>query len=427
MLFSGEKNNKLLKKIALILIFTTTFGIGFLFSKKQKTLKNSFNKAAIFQRDIRIAQEPVLAEMPLIAVAKKDNQKNKLPLICSRNDNLTELRNKTPQIAKDFNILSQLPLSGAAIYKTLKNPRNHITSCVGSYDKIKLLGVYYDSSHKIKVSALTGTKTYAHESFHAYKSLNNNDPLYYKLTKNDAVLGGLLNEALAVAYELVTEQEAKNHGINFIYNRNKKRILTGASDGFILKGIFHSAYNSYINKHSSSQYTKRKSNQNNAHYKEIRFPNNDVIYVKGNVFSDTPPSPEPSLVDNSNISGYLNKDIEAGALQAAGRAVVLHLMSGRDKNWSKYYMGQSLKNLRINYDGFNLKETSAESNIYNKYRDNRYIITGKVSKFINLMPREFLHKAADRNIKRALRTIKKEYDLSREKKKLHKIAPKKLS
>jgi hypothetical protein len=135
------------------------------------------------------------------------------PEACAMNANLPEIAQKTPQIARDLALMEKLPLTGQPVFEKLGNPAHGIKSCLFPVpEKSARMSTY--SSKLARIARGSRTTATFHEYFHALQDING-DSSIYRLTQKDAVIGILLQEAAAVAYEIAARHEAENKGLTF--------------------------------------------------------------------------------------------------------------------------------------------------------------------------------------------------------------------
>jgi len=270
-----------------------------------------------------------------------------LPSDCAKNSNISEMNQKLPRIAEEFNSLSKLPLSGAPLYKKISNPDNSITSCKVHFNKnIGILGLY--SNRVIYIEKGIPLNVLAHEAFHSIQNINNKEPK--NISVNDFAFSIVLDEATAMAYELVIEQEMQNNNVSY----NIDNIRKTASNNKAIRKTFKKAYNSYLKEHDS--------------------------------------------VDK--------KTLHAKALEAGGQAVVRYTLKGKNLLWTVNYINLTSYNIRANNDFLLMNSLFKKPKNYNYLRDIHYLKMGEVSALINLTPKEYTGDKASININKTLKTLK---------------------
>lgn len=279
---------------------------------------------------------------------------------CAANSNQPEMELKTPRLARDMEVLSQLPLTGRPVYNVVTDPANGFQSCIFPADPKQ--GSRSTYSQKVaKIASNSDGLTTAHEYFHALQDMNGGNDGFYRLTLRDAVVDNLLQEASAVAYEMAARREASNRGLSFY---RPPAVLETRADGTVTTWYFLKASTDL---------------GNIAAFREAY----DKAWLL-NAAADARTREEKSL-------------------EAGGQAVVRRLMSGEDRIWSSVYLNLAARNANANGAtlSFNSRVYSlidSETSGYPAKRDAAFKKMGAVSANINFIPAEFLGPDAERHI-----------------------------
>lgn len=275
------------------------------------------------------------------------------PDVCVDNTNPIELQKKIPEVAKDFSLMEKLPLTGKPVYDLLMNPVNNIASCIFYVEE----GTPSTSTYKyrrIKVASNAGTTLLFHESFHAAQDINRKGLGTNLLTQKDTSAYLLLQEATAAAYEIAARQEAENHRFSFTNTstnpENKK--LTTVSDDPRVRNAFLHAYN--------EAWKSRPDMESSAR--------------------------------------------AAQALGAGGKAVVRHLLDGKNDAWKSHYSDLVTYNIRNTLHYF---KNDALKYVPERHeqRSQIYAKLGYISPLINFVPEEYLGPNAEASIDLCLKNM----------------------
>lgn len=259
------------------------------------------------------------------------------------NDDLRAIAANTPQLAHDLAVMAQLPLTGQGIYNALKDPANNISSTLFPVARGEgSRSTYFNQIARIARGS--GTSTAFHEYFHAWQDLNESRNTIFSLTMKDAVIGNLLQEASAVAYEIASQREATNHGLSF------------------------TPVNSYVERVPDGTITHT-----------ITSPSRDAANIA--VFNA---AYDRAWAANANASASAR---EEAALEAGGKAVVMRLLSNADNSWSSTYTELAVENINKNAHVFREDGTGRS---YGDKRDDVFSRLGALSRTLNFIPDEFL-------------------------------------
>jgi hypothetical protein len=264
------------------------------------------------------------------------------PEVCVKNTDLAEVSQNAPELSRALFIMGQLPLTGRGPYDMLRDPANHMTSCLYPTPPGGATESSFEGT-RAHIGRGTGTATAFHEYFHAWQTIQEGDDDMYELTLKDALAANLLKEAAAVAYEMAAKREAQN--LKFAFEPASKLVRHDARGTVTTSTLY------------ASQDPDNLKAFNAAY---------DTSWKQGAA------SPTP--------------DREAAALQAGGQAVVRRLMSGADKNWKAAYGALAAGNINRNLDAFREDGTSAG---YADKRRRVFLAEGGVSGSISFLPPEF--------------------------------------
>lgn len=257
-----------------------------------------------------------------------------IPVSCAPTNDPTILQQHLPRVADNLRLLARLSDTGAPVYSSVAaSPQTMI--CVQNREG---QGGSYMTG-KIEVGERHDMLILAHEYFHAHQDLRGANGHQHTriLTARDLGFTELLAEATAAAYEMVVEADAAYQGT--IYERST---FFSASRNTPIRDLFSAVY--------------------------IR---SATAYPQDNARAHT------------------------WALQEAGRAVVLYLMSGEDSDWRESYSTQALFNANKRLFAPNDCQPG-----YSRQRDGILFSQGYVSDEINLTPPVYLGDNADRYIQR---------------------------
>ena len=270
---------------------------------------------------------------------------------------LGDVEQNMPQIFRDLSLMEKLPLTGKCIYDILKDPANGITThLVPVPDGEPLNSHYYPDINNAEIARGAGTLSTFLEYFHAAQDVNDGDVDEPVLTMKDAVVAALLVEASAVAYQLAARQEAENHNVKLF---DTKTIVKVAPGGETV---------TYSTKYTSDNPETR-----------IAFYDAYIAAWKKNAGADA-------------------QSREAKSLEAGGKAVVRHLLDGKDAQWKEAYMQQTILNM-IKMDAAVFLDDGRESKPgYKDRRSDFYTKQGGVLPQINFIPEEYLGADADQYI-----------------------------
>lgn len=267
------------------------------------------------------------------------------------NDDLRAIATHTPQLAHDLAVMAQLPLTGQGIYNALKDPANDISSTLFPVARGEgSRSTYFNQVARIARGS--GTSTAFHEYFHAWQDMNEGRNTIFSLTMKDAVIGNLLQEAAAVAYEIASQREAANRGLSF------------------------TPANSYVERVPGGTITHT-----------ITSPSRDAANIA--VFNA---AYDRAWAANAHASTSAR---EEAALEAGGKAVVLRLLSNADNSWSRTYTELAVQNINKNAHVFREDGTGRG---YGDKRDDVFSRLGAMSRTFNFIPDEFLGTSAQAQI-----------------------------
>lgn len=269
------------------------------------------------------------------------------PDVYADTSNVVDFEKKIPSMAKDFSLMSRLPLTGRPVYDLLKNPDNQIRSAMYYTDDTSASTINYYVDNLVVVSSHASTTVTLHEYFHASQNIDKASLRTYSLTQKDAMISVLLTEAAAIAYELAARQESENHRLQF-----RDTNYRTYSDHEENKSAFRSAYNQAWSQH-------------------------------------------PELDTRTR---------EAKALEAGGKAVVRRLLAGKSATWKETYQSLTVKHISKNLHAFK-NDAAKITPQYTELRNEVYARTGHVSSEINFIPDEYLGPQAAEHIDSTLKTM----------------------
>jgi hypothetical protein len=274
------------------------------------------------------------------------------------NRDLDQINAQAPRLARDLDLMRQLPLTGHDVYGSLKSDNSPIpleTCLFPEPQNPPTAGNYED--RRTRIGRGTGTSVAFHEYFKASQDVNEGRFTMYSLNVRDAAVASMLKEATAVAYEVTARQEAENLGFKF-YEPLPANIVQGYSDASpaqnpATRAVFRAAY-------------------------------------------------DDALKQNAGAGADADTR-EALALQAGGRAVVSHLMAGGDPDWSRAYKAVTLTKIYGDPNGFQAEDD--KYGMYTSMREGVFRAQGVVSDGINLVPEEYLGPKAPQAVQKALDTF----------------------
>ncbi|TAL27776.1 MAG: hypothetical protein EPN97_16415 [Alphaproteobacteria bacterium] len=318
---------------------------------------------AIMIREPRavIPPDPALVVPPGMVNAEGiDKEDPALPQACAANDDLAGISARTPRLARDLDIMRQLPLTGTGVYEMLKDPANNIESCLFPVPPKSGATSTYLNKHA-RIARGMGTSVVFHEYFHAQQSVNEGGKNMYTLTEGDAVVANLLKEASAVAYELAARQEAENVGLKF---------------------------------YEPPPYIEK-------------WQEGDIVHTQTwtKISPASAPATRAAFKEAYNASFEANAGMqddarEAAALQAGGRAVVSHLLAGKNADWNSTYTDLVIGNVKGRYF-----RKSGTGDAYIARRDEVFKSQGGISSGINFVPEEYLGPDAKPAIEKAFKDV----------------------
>lgn len=318
---------------------------------------------AIMIREPRavIPPDPLLVvPASLINAEGIDREDPSLPLVCVSNDNLSDISARAPRLARDLDIMRQLPLTGSGVYEMLKDPANDMESCLFPVPPDSGATSTYKNHHS-RIARGMGTSVVFHEYYHAQQSVTEGGRNMYTLTAGDAVAANLLKEASAVAFELAARQEAENVGLKF-YDP-PVRVETRREGNIIHTRTFYKT-------------SPATEDATRAAFKEAY---------------NTAFEANAGMQDDAR---------EAAALQAGGRAVVSHLLAGKSEAWNQTYQDVVIGN--VNGRPFRKNGTG---DAYIAKRDDVFRSQGAISSQINFIPEKFLGPDAKPAIEQAFKDV----------------------
>ncbi len=205
---------------------------------------------------------------------------------CAKISESEKLLVVVPQMDRDRGLMTRLSATGKPLVDILENPANDLRACAFPMNKKTRIAGYYSYDKKIiHLGVSSDSKTTFHESFHAAQDINKFAGGEHSLTPRDFILGWLLKEATAMAYQFVIEKEADIMRVELTPSD-----LWDTSDDTYNKSLFNNAYNSQI--------------------------------AAGKSFEE--------------------------ALSSAGKSMVRRLLSGADKSWREFYSDQAIFNFEQN-------------------------------------------------------------------------------
>lgn len=258
------------------------------------------------------------------------------------NADLKAVAAHAPQIARDLNTMSQLPLTGYGLYNALMDPSYGIETTLFPVPK----GTGSTSTYlnrQIRVARGAGVNTSMHEYFHAWQDLTNPKYSIYNLEMKDAVIGSLLQEANAVAFELASAREAANHGVPYA---------------------------------AAETYTQRVGTSVITFTETSASTNPDNIKAFNDAY-------DAAWAANEGADASTR---EAKALSAGGKAVVTRLMQGKDERWKNAYVERTITHINNNIGVF---RAQANDPGYAAKRAEVFEGMGRVSDKLNFTPDAF--------------------------------------
>lgn len=258
------------------------------------------------------------------------------------NADLKNVAAQAPQIARDLNTMSQLPLTGYGLYNALIDPSYGIETSLFPVPKGSAATSTY-LNRQVRVARGSGTSTSMHEYFHAWQDLTNSKYSIYNLEMKDAIVGSLLEEANAVAYELASAREASNHGVPYA---------------------------------EAETYTQRVGGNVITIYQISASTNPDNIKAFNDAY-------DAAWAANEGADAATR---EAKALSAGGQAVVTRLMQGKDERWKNAYVERTVEHINNNLDVFRAQSNDPG---YAAKRAAVFEGFGRVSDKMNFTPEAF--------------------------------------
>lgn len=266
---------------------------------------------------------------------------------CAATSDMEDMIKNAPELARNMGLLAKLPLTGKAVYDTIRDPANNVKSCLFGIPKgyMATAATYYNG--RVSVGRQSDSSTSMHEYFHAMQDKTKSGNGLFELTMRDAAVQNLLKEASAVAFELAVQQEAKNKGLKF-YESDEDGI--SASDNAETRQLFADTYNQMM-----------------------------------------------------KVNSTMDDDLRvAKSLETAGKAVVRQLLGKSDPTWAGGYAQSVAENMNRNAHAF--RETGATPGYLDK-RNKSFSVEGKISAHINVIPDEYLGADAERHIAKALERV----------------------
>ena len=275
--------------------------------------------------------------------------------VCAANGNAHDMAQKLPRLARDIEVLSQLPLTGRPVYDMLRDPASGIQSCIfPAYPKLESTSTYSHSMKTARIASNSSGLTSIHEYFHAMQGMNGGNDGFYRLTMRDAVIDTLLQEASAVAYEMAARHEAESRGLSF---HRSPAVREERPDGSVII------------------WTRQKTSTDEANVAAFR-----EAY-------------DSSWKQNASADAETR---EAKALEAGGKAVVRRLLLGRHNRWNVTYTALATEKVSGNSHIFSRNNGTAPD--YAARRDEAFRKMGAVSPKINFIPEEYLGPDAEYHI-----------------------------
>jgi hypothetical protein len=291
------------------------------------------------------APQPAGVRDPL-SVPFVDEPKDKANA-CANTSDMEDMIKNAPQLARDLGLLGKLPLTGKAVYDSIRDPANNIKSCLFGIPKGYMATAATYSGGRVDVGRKADSSTSMHEYFHAMQDKSKSGNGMFELTMRDAAVQNLLKEASAVAFELAVQQEAKNLGLNF-FDAPDDGI--SASDNAETQKLFTDTYNQMM-----------------------------------------------------KVNSTMDDDLRvAKSLETAGKAVVRQLLGKADPTWAGGYAATVANNMNRNAHAF--RETGTTPGYLDK-RNKSFSVEGKISAHINVIPDEYLGPDAEKHIAKALERV----------------------
>lgn len=291
------------------------------------------------------APQPTGVRDPL-SVPFVDEPKDKANA-CANTSDMEDMIKNAPQLARDLGLLGKLPLTGKAVYDSIRDPANNIKSCLFGIPKGYMATAATYSGGRVDVGRKADSSTSMHEYFHAMQDKSKSGNGMFELTMRDAAVQNLLKEASAVAFELAVQQEAKNLGLNF-FDAPDDGI--SASDNAETQKLFTDTYNQMM-----------------------------------------------------KVNSTMDDDLRvAKSLETAGKAVVRQLLGKADPTWAGGYAATVANNMNRNAHAF--RETGTTPGYLDK-RNKSFSVEGKISAHINVIPDEYLGPDAEKHIAKALERV----------------------
>lgn len=318
-------------------------------------MRRTFLKRALTAVFAAVAIAP-----PAIADADIDTT---APAVCVSSDDLKGVEQRAPQVFRDFSLMRKLALTGAPVFQQITDPAGRMEICLFPVPAWESSFNVY-SNGRAEIARGSSSLGAMHEYYHAAQDIQSGgDDLLMRLKTKDAVVGFLLLEAAALAYELALLQEAENNGVELFFKKQVKVINGDGSKTYSFSGI--------------------------AMMPDVR---GAFLAAYNETWLD-------------NVDGD-DKGREEKALSAGGKAVVRHLLEGKNASWAQIYRSLAARNLNSNVEKrAQLCVDCGDPPGYGEQRRRIYLGLGAVGGKISFVPDEYLDKGAERSIDGCFRAM----------------------